>query len=126
MPTITLRDDRHFDVPAGRRLVLALEDAGVDILHRCGGNAKCTTCRVTFVRGEPTRMTMAELERLQARGLLGEFRLSCQITCEHDMTLTVINTVSNSDVEDAGPRPAGDITPVPVWTSVPPEQAVAD
>ena len=30
----------------GRKLVLALEDGGIDILHRCGGNAKCTTCRV--------------------------------------------------------------------------------
>ncbi len=30
----------------GRRLVLALEEGGIDILHRCGGNARCTTCRV--------------------------------------------------------------------------------
>ena len=34
-----------FDAEQGRKLVLAIEDAGVDILHRCGGNAKCTTCR---------------------------------------------------------------------------------
>jgi hypothetical protein len=31
------------DVPAGKRLVLALEDeAKVDQLHACGGNARCT------------------------------------------------------------------------------------
>ncbi len=35
-----------FEVESGTRLVLALERNGVDILHRCGGNAKCTTCRV--------------------------------------------------------------------------------
>ena len=34
------------EAPAGKKLVLALEDAGIDILHRCGGNARCTTCRV--------------------------------------------------------------------------------
>ena len=49
-----------FDVPAGRKLVLALEDNGIDILHRCGGNAKCTTCRVELVEGEAGPMTTAE------------------------------------------------------------------
>jgi ferredoxin len=39
-----------FEAEEGRKLVLALEDNGVDILHRCGGNAKCTTCRVEFYR----------------------------------------------------------------------------
>jgi ferredoxin len=30
--------------------VLALEqDAHVDVLHACGGNARCTTCRVEFI-----------------------------------------------------------------------------
>ena len=44
-----------FDAPQGKKLVLAIEDAGIDILHRCGGNARCTTCRVQFVSGEPSR-----------------------------------------------------------------------
>ena len=30
------------EAPAGKKLVLTLEDAGIDILHRCGGNARCT------------------------------------------------------------------------------------
>jgi ferredoxin len=42
-----------FEAKEGERLVLAIEDAGIDILHRCGGNARCTTCRVEFVSGEP-------------------------------------------------------------------------
>ncbi len=37
-----------FEAEEGKKLVLALEDNGVDILYRCGGNAKCTTCRVEF------------------------------------------------------------------------------
>ncbi len=119
MPEITLKDDRQFHAPSGKRLVLALEDNGVDILHRCGGHAKCTTCRVQFIRGEPTCMTEAEKERLEARGLLGEVRLSCQILCEDDMTIVPINRVSSSDVEDAGPRPADSVTPNPVWVDAP-------
>jgi hypothetical protein len=51
------------------RLVRALERNGVDVLHACGGNARCTTCRVEFVSGEPDRMTVAEQGRLQQRGL---------------------------------------------------------
>ncbi len=119
MPEITLKDDGHFQAPSGKRLVLALEDNDIDILHRCGGHAKCTTCRVQFIRGEPTKMTAAEKERLEARGLLGEVRLSCQILCESDMTIVPINRVSSSDVEDAGPRPADSITPSPVWIDAP-------
>jgi ferredoxin len=44
MPTITV-EGKSFKVEEGKKLVLALEDSGVDILHRCGGNAKCMTCR---------------------------------------------------------------------------------
>ena len=60
MPTLTIDGTGAFDVPSGKRLVLAIEDAGVDILHACGGNARCTTCRIEFVSGEPTAMTQAE------------------------------------------------------------------
>ena len=48
----------------GRRLVLAIEDAGIDILHRCGGNARCTTCRVDILAGDPGPMTDPEAARL--------------------------------------------------------------
>lgn len=120
MPVITLRDGTLIDAPDGKRLVLALEDGGVDILHRCGGNARCTTCRVEFLEGEPERMTAAEHERLEEHELLGLARLSCQILCENDMRLQVLKTVSNSDLDDAGPRPAEDITPPPEWGAAPP------
>ncbi|MDZ4765802.1 MAG: 2Fe-2S iron-sulfur cluster-binding protein [Chloroflexota bacterium] len=119
MAKITLRDGRAFDAPDDQRLVLAIEDFGVDILHRCGGFAQCTTCRVAFLSGEPTRMTSAELERLQARNIVGQFRLSCQIVCDHDMRVDVVHTLSNSDLTDAGSRPADTITPDPVWIDTP-------
>lgn len=119
MPWITLKDDTQIEAPADRRLVLALEDGGVDILHLCGGNASCTTCRVRFIEGEPEAMTAAELTRLQVRGLLGTARLSCQILCDHDMRLEVLQRLSTSDVASAGDRPAETITPEPVWGTRP-------
>jgi ferredoxin len=105
MPKLTVEGVGTFDVPAGKRLVLALEDeAKVDQLHACGGNARCTTCRVEFVSGEPATMTEAERSVLAARGLTG-VRLSCQILCEQDMTVRAISRLAGSGRKDAGPRP---------------------
>ena len=70
MPKLTVESYGTFDVADNKRLVLAIEqDAKVDILHACGGNARCTTCRVEFIDGEPSAMTAAEKERLEQRGL---------------------------------------------------------
>ena len=117
MPKLTVEGVGEFEVPQGKRLVLALTDeAGVDQLHACGGNAKCTTCRVEFVSGEPDRMTVAEKNLLQARGLSG-IRLSCQIACDQDMAVRVISRFEGSGRKDSGMRPADEIKPEPVeWT----------
>jgi ferredoxin len=114
MAKLSVEVDGEFEVPQGKRLVLALEDeAGVDQLHACGGNARCTTCRVEFVAGEPEQMTAAEKQVLAARGLSG-MRLSCQMLCDHDMTVRAISRLAGSGRKDAGPRPADDIQPQPV------------
>ena len=115
MPRLTVEGVGEFDVPEGKRLVLALEqDAGIDQLHACGGNARCTTCRVEFIAGEPSRMTVAERDVLSARGLTG-IRLSCQIPCDHDMTVRAISRLAGSGRKDAGHEPAANIEPPPVW-----------
>ncbi|HWG84182.1 MAG TPA: 2Fe-2S iron-sulfur cluster-binding protein [Deinococcales bacterium] len=113
MPRLEVEGYGAYEVPEGKRLVLALEDAGVDVLHRCGGKAKCTTCRVEFTAGEPDTMTQAEWDVLQAKGVAGQGRLSCQILCQHDMALKPLRTVANSGL-DAGPRPADAVEPEPV------------
>jgi ferredoxin len=115
MPKLTVEGVGQFEVPQDKRLVLALEqDAGVDQLHACGGFARCTTCRVEFVDGEPEQMTVAERDVLAARGLSG-VRLSCQITCEHDMTVRAISRLAGSGRKDAGHEPAPNIEPPPEW-----------
>jgi ferredoxin len=114
MPKLRVEGVGEFEVPAGKRLVLALEDeAKVDQLHACGGNAKCTTCRVEFVAGEPATMTQAEQAVLAARGLTG-VRLSCQILCEADMAVKAISRLAGSGRPNAGARPADEIQPQPV------------
>ncbi len=115
MPQLTVDGVGTFEVEAGKRLVLALEqDAKVDQLHACGGKARCTTCRVEFVDGEPTTMTVAEKNVLAAKGLTG-VRLSCQILCDHDMSVRAISRLAGSGRADAGGAPAAQIEPPAVY-----------
>jgi ferredoxin len=99
----------HGNVPVseGRRLVLGLEDGGIDILHRCGGNARCATCRVEVVEGEPTPITPWEEERLgRLKSRHDTTRLSCQIRVLEPLKVEVVNRLSeHPEMEDPGPRP---------------------
>lgn len=98
-----------------KRLVLAIESLGVHIGHRCGGKARCTTCRVRFVSGEPSEMTRAEFDKLQEKGLLGQYRLSCQLTLSQDMQLTAPITRESEGWPDSGPTPADEVEPEAAW-----------
>ena len=106
MPMITAVDEKTFEAPAGKKLVLALEDAGIDILHRCGGLAKCTTCRVQIISGDAGVMGEMEQTRLARENELEpNTRLSCQLHCDGDLTLKVFYHLSATDLTDPGPRP---------------------
>jgi ferredoxin len=97
-----------FDAEAGKKLVLAIEDAGIDILHRCGGNARCTTCRVEVLAGEAGEMQELERNRLAMENdLAANVRLSCQIRVQNDLKVHVVNQASVRGM-DAGPRPFDD------------------
>ena len=117
MPKLSVEGYGTFEVEEGKRLVLAIEqDAKVDILHACGGNARCTTCRVVFIDGEPDTMTVDEKNVLSARGVAG-VRLSCQILCDHDMRVRAVSRLEGSGRADAGGAPAAQIAPPPEWTN---------
>ncbi len=108
MPTIvaeTATGTQTIEAPEGKKLVLAIEDAGIDILHRCGGNARCTTCRVEILEGNPAPMAELEQNRLAMEAELAEnVRLSCQIHVNSDLKVRVINQASVRGM-DPGPRP---------------------
>jgi ferredoxin len=118
MPKLTVDGAGTFEVPAGKRLINAItDDAHVDELHACGGNARCTTCRVEFISGEPEQMTVAEKNVLTAKNVSG-VRLSCQIVCDHDMSIKAISRFTGSGRVDSGKRPTDDMQPQPVeWTT---------
>ena len=94
-----------FDAETGKKLVLALEDNGVDILHRCGGNARCTTCRVEVLSDNVGERSDDEMAILSTKeGITDNMRLSCQIRLAGDMKVKVINQASVAGI-DAGTRP---------------------
>lgn len=114
---VTIVVDGYGEIQArsGERLVVALERGGVDILHRCGGVAKCTTCAVEFTEGEPDEMTIAEHDKLIEKELLGQARLACQIKCAEGMALRPLKTEGNSGLE-RGKAVSESIEPDPQWT----------
>src|SRR3954452_9100144 len=105
MPYVTVLGYRTFEVGKGKKLVLALEDNDVNILHLCGGKAKCTTCRVEVLAGGFCDLTNTEKKAFSEKGIEDNLRLSCQICVNEDVTVRPIMTVENSGI-DAGPRPA--------------------
>jgi ferredoxin len=116
MPHVTVKSAQR-DFPENTRLVLAIEALGVPIGHRCGGKARCTTCRVRFTRGEPDTMTRAEFVKLGLdQGVKKpDYRLSCQILCTHDMEVEALMTLDNQSWSDTGPAPSPHVEPEAQW-----------
>lgn len=120
MPNVEVEGAGTFDVEEGKRLVLAIEeDAGVEILHRCGGHARCTTCRAEYLESEPEKITRAELEILRGKDLLGVARLSCQALVEHDVGVRPLMTVASTGAAGPGKKPEQEMTPEPDWMEKP-------
>lgn len=95
---------KSYDIADGTRLTNAIEAEGIDILHRCGGFARCTTCKVTFNSGEPADLNSNEATKLDEKGDKGEYRLSCQILSVGEMDINVLMTMTSTGLDDAGPE----------------------
>ena len=122
MPTLKVNAQNHevknHEVSEETRLVAAIEAAGVAIGHRCGGQGRCTTCRVMFSAGEPETWTKAEFVKLgldQPGAEAPGYRLSCQIVCAHDMEVEALMTLENQDWSDTGKAVAAEVEPEAEW-----------
>jgi len=127
MPIVTVIDfmgevQKEITVESGTKLLKALIDHETDVVHACGGNAKCTTCRVTIQKGVPTKKTQAQHDRFEKRIKAGATQydhpgvfLSCQVVVENDMTVSVSETFNSVIHDDHGKDTEDKITPDPVW-----------
>jgi ferredoxin len=127
MPIVTVVDFmgevlKEVTVESGTKLLKALIEHKTDVVHMCGGNAKCTTCRVTIHKGVPTKKTQKQQDRFEKRIKAGATQydhpgvfLSCQVVVENDMKVSVSETF-NSVIHDSHGKDTEDkITPDPVW-----------
>ncbi|MFW9921625.1 MAG: 2Fe-2S iron-sulfur cluster-binding protein [Candidatus Thorarchaeota archaeon] len=127
MPKVTVVDfmgevQKEFTVEKGTKLLKALIDHEVDIVHTCGGKAKCTTCRVTIHKGVPTKKTKVQhdfFEKLIASGQT-QFDhpavfLSCQVLVEDDMKVSASETFNRVIHDSIGKDTEEKITPDPEW-----------
>lgn len=109
----------HFD-PDGREVEAGGADtvlaaslrAGIPHAHACGGNARCSTCRVSVESGLEHCAPQAERERALAERLRfsPEVRLACQTTVRGDVSVRRL-VLDEEDVEltrrmTAGSAPA--------------------
>jgi ferredoxin len=127
MPTVTVVDFmgkvvKKFTVEAGTKLLKALIENEIDIVHSCGGRAKCTTCRVTARKGIPRKVTQAQKELFERKIKAGlpqfdapQVFLSCQVVIEKDITVSVSEEYNEIIHDSRGRDVEDEITPDPVW-----------
>ncbi len=90
MPRIKyLTDDRTIEIGSDMTLLRASLDHGIAHTHVCGGNAKCSTCRVLVTEGLEHCCPRNESEARLAEGrhFSADVRLACQTTVSGDVTL---------------------------------------
>lgn len=82
MPMLTVQNLSDLKVKAdeGQTLLEALQAAGIDWMHACGGKGRCTTCRIIVKQGMEHISPLTENElRYRNNGRLKENeRLTCQ------------------------------------------------
>lgn len=101
MPTVTyLIDHRTAAIEANETILHASLRAGVPHAHACGGNARCSTCRVQIVDGLDACAPRTDKERELAARLrfAPEVRLACQTTVSGDVTVRRL-VLDHTDVE---------------------------
>lgn len=92
MSIVTFEDKENFPLETNKRGATILETAlkhDYPLYHLCGGNAKCTTCRVFITDGLDHLSSRNEREQTLAdrKGWPSEIRLACQTEVFGDVTL---------------------------------------
>ena len=82
--------------------------AGIPLAHACGGNARCSTCRVVIVEGLESCIARNELEQKLAGRLhlTPEVRLACQTIIDDDVKLRRL-VLDEKDLQLTDQRSAG-------------------
>ena len=118
MPTVSyVIDNRKAAIEPHETILRASLRAGVPHAHACGGNARCSTCRVQVVAGLDACAPRTSKERELAARLrfAPEVRLACQTTVSGDVTVrrlvldqTDVDLIVPPEAIDAAVEPIGE------------------
>ncbi|MEO8412425.1 MAG: adenylate/guanylate cyclase domain-containing protein [Ginsengibacter sp.] len=77
---VELLKDTAINIRAGQSILSASLDAGIPHYHACGGNGKCSTCRILVLEGMEnlSGRNGKELALVKEYNLPAEVRLACQ------------------------------------------------
>jgi ferredoxin, 2Fe-2S len=80
------------EVEPGQTILEAALKAELAWTHTCGGQAKCTTCAYTLLKGSENVSPKSRLEEHQlvarkGRALAAKMRLACQTKVQGDITV---------------------------------------
>jgi len=82
-----IRFDNEYDIPLSTSDTLLKQALahGVPLTHSCGGNARCSTCRVVVLEGELPPRNALEKALADRLGLPDIVRLACQLPAATSM-----------------------------------------
>ena len=116
MPTITYQNETAIEVDTSIPILHASLQHGIPHTHVCGGNARCSTCRVLILAGLENCIPRNEKEQKMAirRRFSPNVRLACQTTVTGDVLLRrlVIDDddmrLVDEEIAGAAPRSVGE------------------
>ena len=112
MPQVCyLPDEKRVDAETGETLLHASLRASIAHAHACGGNARCSTCRVLIVDGlEHCAPPNDKETRLAERLHFGpDIRLACQTTVSGDVELRrLVLDAEDLEIVGSSPRSVGE------------------
>ena len=116
MPRITYQDEAVVEVDTITPILHASLQNGIPHTHVCGGNARCSTCRVLILNGLENLCPRNEKEQKMAlrRNFSPNVRLACQTTLSGDVVLRRLvldeedRLLVDQEVANAAPRSVGE------------------
>jgi adenylate cyclase len=113
MPKVTFQNDRIIEqADPNLTLLQTALGAGIAHVHACGGNARCSTCRVMVHEGleNLSPRNTAEQKLAHKKGLEPNIRLACQAKATGDCRvrrLVIDDTDADAAIAAAGARTSG-------------------
>ena len=106
MPKIDfLPDNKIFDSEPGETILQTASRNGIPHVSACGGEGKCTTCRLLILDGidNCSPETDTEISLKEKAHTTDEFRLACQTTITGDIVVRRL-VLNKEDIESVSEK----------------------